>query len=145
MKMIYNGTPVNSMKVKHYEVSTADATLKPFDMQAGITAYAKGKKVVGTGRCFEFARYGFAYTNVPTPIPSMINFLEVASLSCPIQLSMELNKMSTVDFSISQNIGNAIIDGQSYPLSVAVSDNKMTISCNKTIKLETFYGRDHYV
>lgn len=144
MKMIYGGTPVKSLKVKHYEVSTSDATVQPSDVQAGVTYYARGTKGVGTGRCFEFASYGFVYTNVPTPIPSTINVVEVASLDYPVQLTIALNKMYNVDFSTSQNIGNIIIDGQSYPLTIVVSNNRMTISCDKTIKLEIFYGRDNY-
>lgn len=40
------------------EPSTYDADITPENMQHGMTAYARGEKVVGTGKCFEFAGYG---------------------------------------------------------------------------------------
>lgn len=38
--------------------NTYDADITAVDMQHGKTAWAKGKKVVGTGKAFEFANYG---------------------------------------------------------------------------------------
>lgn len=145
MKMIYGGTPVESLKVRHYEVSTNDCDMVASDLQAGKTAVARGQKITGTGKCFSFAFYGSVYTNVPIQIPSTINVVEVASLDYPVQLAMALNNMYVEDFSKTQNIANIVIGGQSYPLMVTVTDNKMTISCSKTIKLQIFYGRDNYV
>ena len=40
------------------EPSSYDADITPENMQRGMSAYAKGKKVIGTGKCFEFAEYG---------------------------------------------------------------------------------------
>jgi hypothetical protein len=40
------------------EPSSYDADITPENMQRGMTAYAQGKKVVGTGKAFEFAEYG---------------------------------------------------------------------------------------
>lgn len=144
MKMMYNKTPVKTMKVKHYELSTNDATLVASDLQAGVTAYAKGQKVTGTGKSFEFARYGQIYTNVSTLIPATINIIEIASLSYPVQLSVALNDMYTMDFSTLQTIGSIVIDGTTYPLSAVVLDGKLTIACDKTTKLQIFYGKDNY-
>lgn len=42
------------------EPNTYDADITPENMQRGMTAYAKGKKIVGTGKAFEFAYYGLA-------------------------------------------------------------------------------------
>lgn len=145
MKMYYGGVPVNSMKVRHYETSTNDATLKASDMQSGITAYARGEKITGTGKSFEFANYGAIYTNVATPIPSTINVIEVASLDYPVQHLIALNDMCNIDFSTSQAIGNVVIDGMAYPMTVIASSGQLTVSCEKTIKLEVFYGKDNYV
>lgn len=144
MKMMYGGVPIKTVKIKHFEMDTNDCTMEPSDLQAGITGVSKGRKIVGTGKAFEFARYGSVYTNVTTAIPTDINIIEVASLDYPVQLSIALNKMFNVDFSIPQHIGNVVIDGQSYPLTITASNNTMTISCDKTIKLQIFYGRDNY-
>lgn len=145
MKIMYNGTPIKSANIKHYEISTNDATLKASDMQAGVTAYARGQKITGTGKSFEFANYGSMYTNVSTIIPSSINVIEITSLNYPIQHFIALNNMYNIDFSISQTIGEVIIDGEAFPMTVTVSNNEMTVSCNKTIKIEVFYGKDNYV
>ena len=145
MKMFYGNTPVKSMKVKHYEVSTNDATLKSSDLQSGITAYAKGKKVTGTGKAFEFARYGQLSTNVNKYIPTNINIVEVASSEYPVKLSLDLSLMKDVDFSNQQKVATINIDGNEYDLIVQVQSNMMKISCEKTIRLQVFYGKDNYI
>lgn len=145
MKMFYGNVPVDSMKIKHYEISTNDCTAIPSDLQSGVTCVSKGKKITGTGKSFEFANYGELFTNVSTIIPNMINIIEIASLDYPLQISIALIDMQDIDFSVSQTLGNIIIDEISYPINAIVSDNKMTISCDKTIKLQVFFGRDNYV
>lgn len=40
------------------EPSTYDADITPENMQRGMSAYAQGKKVIGTGKCFAFVVYG---------------------------------------------------------------------------------------
>ena len=42
------------------EPSSYDADLTPVDMQHGRTAYVQGKKITGTGKCFEHAEYGYS-------------------------------------------------------------------------------------
>lgn len=144
MKMIYGGTPVKSLKVKHYEVSTSDATVQPSDVQAGVTYYARGTKGVGTGKSFEFAIYGAANTNVPNYTPVSINVIEIASTTYPIKSVFVLNDMANVDFSSEQTVGFALIDGVEYPITAKVEGALLTFGCEKSITLEVFYGRDRY-
>ncbi len=40
------------------EPSTYDANTPPADVQSGAVYYAQGKRCVGTGKAFEFAKYG---------------------------------------------------------------------------------------
>lgn len=145
MKMIYGGTPINSLKVKHYELDTNSATVQPSDLQAGVTCFAKGKKMTGTGKSFEFAYYGQFETNDSMVIPSFINVVEISSLTHPVQLIIPLSDMKNIDFSLPQSVGNVMIDGVSYPVTVVVENNEILVSCDQTIKLEIFYGKDNYV
>lgn len=144
MKMFYGNIPVNSMKIKHYEVSTNDSNLKPSDMQAGIVAYGRGKRIIGTGRCFEFAQYGNMKTNSQSYIPSLINVIEITSLDYPMKSSIALNSMVDIDFSIEQTIGVVVIDNIEYPITVKIEGDSLTLNCEKTISLQFFYGRDNY-
>ena len=145
MKMFYGNIPVNSMKIKHYEMNTNSATVQPSDLQTGVTCFGRGKKITGTGKSFEFAQYGYLETNLSRTIPNNINVIEIASLTYPIQLNIALSDMKGIDFTKSQTVANVTVDGVSYPISVQVSNNKLTVSCDKTIKLQVFYGKDNYV
>lgn len=145
MKMMYNGTPIKSLNIKHYEVSTNDATLRESDMQAGITAYARGKKITGTGKAFEFANYGTLETNASTFIPTNINLIELASAEYPIKLNMILSDLNVLDFSANQKIATVVIDGVEYDLIVNVNSNILKVNCDKTFALQVFYGKDNYV
>lgn len=144
MRMYYGNTPIKSAKVKHYEISTNDATIKASDLQTGITAYGKGKKITGTGKSFEFARYGSLFTNFPTYIPSLVNIIEIASIESPLRISISLNNMKDTDFSISQTIGYIFINNIEYPITALVSNDMLTISCEQSISLQVFYGKDNY-
>ena len=142
MKMMYGGTPVKNVLL---HTDSDSATMVASDLQSGVTGFAKGQKITGTGKSFEFARYGSMFTNVQTVIPTNINIIEIASLNNPVQLYIELTDMKDLDFLTSQLIGNVVVDGVAYPITVIVSDNKIKLSCDKTIKLQVFYGRDNYV
>lgn len=144
MKMFYGKTPIKSLNIKHFEVSTNDATLKASDLQSGITAYAKGKKVTGTGKSFEFARYGLIETNKSFYIPSDINVIEIASIQHPVRLTIALSDMKNVDFTTMQTIGSIVIDNVFHDIIVQASNNMITISCDEDISLEVFYGKDNY-
>ena len=145
MKMFLGNAPIKTLKLKHYELDTNNCDVTPSDLQSGISCFARGQKIIGTGKCFEFARYGTAFTNVATKISGVINVIEIASLDYPVQSFIAMNDMRNIDFTNSQTIGNVIIDEIAYPITVIITDNKITISCDKTIKFQVFYGRDNYV
>lgn len=143
MKMMYNGTQIKSLKVKHYEMDSNFATVEPSDMQAGKTAVARGKKITGTGKSFEFANYGAIKTNTSRYIPSDINVIELASSEYPIKLTLELDAMKNTDFS-NKKVAIVNIDGIDYDLTVNAGSNLLNIVCDRTFTLQLFYGKDNY-
>lgn len=144
MKMMLGNTPVKSLNIHHFEMDTNSATVQPSDLQAGITCFARGQKVTGTGRCFSFANYGTTKTNVNTYVPSDINVIEISSLEYPIKLTFELTSLKNLDFSIGQNIATVVIDSVEHNLNVSVKSNMLLISCDETFNLQVFYGKDNY-
>ena len=145
MKMMYNGTQIKSLNVKHFEVNTNDCDMVASDLQAGTTAVARGKKITGTGKCFEFATYGGFVTNTTRFVPNNINVIEVSSTDNPVKLKMQLYDMKNIDFTTKQDIATVTVDGVEYNVSVSVSSNMITIYCDKNITLQVFYGKDNYV
>ena len=145
MKMYLGKTPMKSLNIKHYELSSNDCTMVPSDLQAGITGVAKGKKIVGTGKSFEFAYYGDLTTNSKRYVPTNINVIEISSIDYPVKSTLQLKHINKVDFSINQNVATVFIDGVEYTLSASVVSNMLTISCEKDIQLQVFYGKDNYV
>lgn len=145
MKMYYGNTPVKKVNIKQFDVSTNDATVFPSDLQAGVTCYARGQKITGTGKCFEFATYGAMKTNAFIPVQSGINVIEVSCLNYPTQLILPLSEMKNIDFSTSQLLAKVIVDGDEYDITAKVEYGMLTISCSQTIWLQVFYGKDNYV
>lgn len=145
MKLCIGDTPITAMNVVNYDVNTDDATVTAASMQAGVTAYAKGTKITGTGKAFRFASYGTSKTNQSMPIPTSINVIEVASTVYPIQMKVELANMKSVDFSTLQTIGTVTVDGATYNITAVVIDDKLTVGCQKTFDIQLFYGKDEYV
>lgn len=145
MKMFYGKTPIKSLNIKHYEMDTNSCDMIASDLQAGKTAVARGKKITGTGKSFEFAYYGAMETNLSRIVPCDINVIEIASSDYPIQLNIALSDMKNIDFSINQNVGSVIIDGVSYIITVQMNNGELVVSCDKTITLQLFYGKDNYV
>lgn len=141
MKMYLGNTAVNSMKVG---TNTDDATLVASDLQSGVSGYARGKKVIGTGKAFSFASYGTGYTNVPIVIPNTINTIYIGSLQYPTRMIIGMNDMFSIDFSASNNVAEITIDGIVYPITMSVQNGMLTLACDKTINIEMFYGRDEY-
>jgi hypothetical protein len=145
MKMLLGNTPVNSLNVKYFEMDTNDCTMVASDLQAGITAVARGQKITGTGKSFEFASYGTTRTNMADFIPAQINVIEVASIDYPIRSLISFDNMYNIDFSIEQTIGMVTIDGVEYPITSQFDGLTFTLKCEKTIDLEVFLGKDNYV
>lgn len=145
MKLIYGGVPYNTTKVKHFEMDTNSATVQPSDMQAGVTCFARGAKVTGTGKSFEFACYGDTMTNMPEFIPTLINVVEISSTEYPIKSLIPFIEMIDVDFSIEQSIGTVVVNGTEYPITLTVQGNVLTFNCEQTVSLQFFYGRDNYI
>lgn len=144
MKLMYGNVPVKSLNIHSYELNTNDCDMVASDLQSGKTAVARGQKITGTGKSFEFAYYGAIETNFPIYIPNNINVIEVASMYYPIQLSIAISDMKDIDFTIVQTVCDVVIDGVVYPLTIQASNNILTATCDKDIKLQVFYGKDNY-
>lgn len=142
MKLMLGGTPVKKMMIHN---DTMDATVVASDMQAGVTAYANGQKITGTGKSFEFAHYGQLETNISRYVPSDINIIEISSLEHPIKLTKELTDLNKLDFSVGQKIAVTNIDGINYDLTVSVKSNILMVACSQALILQVFYGKDNYV
>ena len=142
---MYGNTPVKSLNINYFEQNTNDATLVPSDLQAGVTAYAKGQKVTGTGKCFEFASYGTWMTNAPLVVPTIINAIQIGSADYPVRTIVPVYNTTQLDFSISQTIAEVVIDNVIYPISVSVQNGMLTVSCEHTIDIELFYGKDRHI
>lgn len=144
MKMIYGGVPVNSLKVKHYEINTNDCDMIASDLQAGKTAVARGQKITGTGKSFEFASYGGFNTNEVIYVPSDINVIQITSTLYPIQMTVGVADATTLDFGVEQLIGNIIVNNTEYPITVSVTNNLLSINCDISTTIQIFYGKDNY-
>ena len=142
---MYGSVPVKSLNVHSYEMDTNDANLQPSDMQAGVTAYARGQKITGTGKSFEFAYYGSFETNDFMIIPSNINVIQLSSATHPMQDIIILKNMKDLDFSVEQVVSNIVVDGASYPVTVTSTSSEISIVCDQTVTLQVFFGKDNYV
>lgn len=142
MKMYLGDVPVKAL---YTHTDTDEGNITAPDMQSGMIAFAKGVKLTGTGRAFAFASYGQMPTNTAWPVPSIINFIEVSSLTYPVKTNIALSSMKNTNFSTIQKIGAVTINGTAYDITAQVSNNMLTVGCSKDISLEVFYGRDEHV
>lgn len=145
MKLVYGNVPVKSLNLNYFERSTNDCDMIASDLQSGKTGVAKGRKVTGTGKSFEFAMYGSWMTNLPVAIPSIINTIQISSINYPIRTIIPVHDTNSLDFSVSQTIAEIVIDGEIYPLVVSVQNGMLTVVCDHTINIVLFYGKDRYI
>lgn len=145
MKMMYNGTPIKSLNIKHFEVSTNDCTAIPSDLQAGITCVSKGKKITGTGKSFSFASYGRCMTNESNFIPMDINTVQIGSVDYPVRTIVSINDSHSYNFATPQEVAEVVIDDKIYPMTVSVQNGEFLVSCEKTINIQFFIGKDEYI
>lgn len=142
MKLMLGGTPVKKMMIHN---DTMDATMVASDLQAGVTAYANGQKITGTGKSFEFAQYGKFKTNFPIILYGDINIIEIASTEYPIRHIVELDNMKNVNFNEGQSVANVVVDSTEYPIATVISNGILTLQCKQTFNIQVFYGKDNYV
>lgn len=142
MKMYLGNVPVKAL---YTHTDTDEGNITAPDMQSGMIAFAKGVKLTGTGKAFAFASYGQISTNKALPVPSIINVIEVSSLTYPVKMNIALSSMKNTNFSTIQKIGAVTINGTAYDITAQVSNNMLTVGCSKNISLEVFYGRDEHV
>ena len=146
MKMYLGGTPLKSMNIRHYEMDTNSATITPSDMQAGTTCFAKGQKLTGTGKAFEFATYGKFPVNSSVPIPTTdINTILVSSTDGAVKMVDGINNLRNLDFSTAQEIGKIILDGAEYSLTVQIINNRITFGCTQSVSVQAMIGKDNFI
>ena len=145
MKLAYGSVPVKALNINYFEQDTNDCDMIASDLQAGKTAVARGKKIVGTGKSFEFAMYGSALSNAVIPLPNVINAIQVASVAYPIQQTMTFDIVRGVDFATEQVIGYIIKDGVNHPINIQINNNILMLTCDLTIDIQLFFGKDNYV
>lgn len=146
MKLMYGSTPVKSLNINYFERNTNDCDMIASDLQAGKTAVARGQKITGTGKSFEFAYYGIFQSNESLIIPiDTINVIHISSIDYPTQSLIHLNNMKDLDFTTNQVVCNLIVGGNEYPVTVTASNNEVSIACGANVSFEVFLGKDNYV
>ena len=144
MKMMYGSVPVNKVHISKHDISTNDATMIASDLQSGVVGYARGQKIVGTGKAFSFASYGAWKTNESDFVPNTINVIHIGCTDYPVMMAMPLSDTIYCDFSVPQKVADIYIDGIAYPITVSVQDGEFMMSCEKTVYLQLFIGKDEY-
>jgi hypothetical protein len=133
------------MNIHSYELSTNDCTAIPSDLQAGVTCVAKGKKITGTGKSFSFATYGGWLTNESDFVSTVINTVLIGSVDYPVIMTVPMNEMRFYDFSSPQKVADVVVDGVTYPITLSVQDGEFLVTCEKTINIQLFIGKDEYI
>ena len=146
MKMYYGNVPIKSLNSKSFETNTNDATVQASDMQAGLTGYARGQKITGTGKAFEFATYGKFNVNRAFPIPvADINTIIVSSVDGAVKMTDEINNLRDFDFSTAQEIAKITLNSVEYPLTVQITSNGITFGCAQDTFIQAMIGKDNFI
>lgn len=157
MAIYFQGKKISRMGALT-EPSTYDADITPENMQHGMTAYAQGKKVVGTGKCFEYAvygarqlqslkdedgnnRYGFSIYAVTEP-----NIIFLASTE---NGDIVLQSSHIVDLADNAVAVVGINHTSSGEVTASYSDNRLKIILgnteNQSTRLRYFFGKDNMI
>lgn len=140
-------------------LDTSDADITPADMQNGKIGYANGKKVIGTGKCFEFANYGTATFDlifdehgndrygIMMKIPSITNTLFISSIPNSDIVVQEVFNITEIEENKAVKVGtNFTTNGDIF---VFHSQGYIFIYCddiqNTKSELNYFIGKDVYV
>lgn len=146
MKLMYGNVPVKSLNIHSYELNTNDCDMIASDLQAGKTAVARGQKIVGTGKSFEFAYCGRIQSNDSLIIPTnTINIVHISSLDYPVHSLIQLSHMTDLDFVNGQVVCNLIVNNVEYPVTVTAANNEVSVACDISVYFEIFFGKDNYV
>lgn len=143
MQLRLGDTKVKALMIHN---DTSDATLKASDMQAGVTGYANGQKITGTGKAFVFALYGNFSSNEMIPLPvTEINTLVVSCAGNPVKMAATTVVMRDYDFSTDKQVAAVTVNGTDYPITLRVTGGIATFSCDQTVMLQLFVGKDEYI
>lgn len=140
------------------EPSTYDADITPENMQHGMIGYAQGKKVVGTGRCFEFVQYGTKVVReitdfdgsvkhgISLDIESGANLVFVASSTIGDSIAQTTYLVNMAE-GVTEKIGQSLTDGGD--LYASYKNGRLTIYLSNEPKertmLRLFVGKDNEI
>lgn len=140
-------------------LDTSDADITPADMQNGKIGYANGEKVIGTGKCFEFASYGAENFDlifdeqdndrygIMMKLPSITNTLFISSTPNSDVVVQEIFRINEIEENKAVKIGtNITTNGEFF---VFHTQGYIFIYCtdvqNAESKLNYFIGKDIYI
>ena len=136
----------NKIKALMIHNDTSDATLKASDMQAGVTGYANGQKLTGTGKAFAFAMYGnVSSTDMITLPVDTINTIIISSAVNPVKMAADAVTLRSYDFSTDKQVATVTVNGTDYPITMRIAGGILTFGCSQKVTLQVFIGKDEYV
>lgn len=143
MQLRLGDTKVKALMIHN---DTSDATLKASDMQAGVTGYANGQKITGTGKAFVFALYGSASSDAMIPLPvETINTILLGCANNPIKMVDTVVAMRDYDFSSDKQVATVNVGGTDYPITLRITGGIATFGCSQKVTLQILIGKDEYI